>query len=137
MTKLNPLSNVLWTINITLAVLWIYQGIVPKLIYHATDEQRLWELNGFDEIIMLFMIQIAGYAEIIFGVLFLIFKQSKILHVLNILAMCGLGLLIVVTDIQYFQHAFNPFVMNVAMAMLSVVALQLLKIENKSKNLHS
>lgn len=132
MTMPKPFSNVLWTINITLAVLWIYQGIVPKLIYHAADEQRLWQMNGFDEIIMLFMIEIAGYAEIIFGALFLIFRQSKILHILNILAMCGLGLLIIVTDIQYFQQAFNPFVMNVAMAMLSVVALQLLNIENKS-----
>lgn len=132
MTIPKPFSNVLWTINITLAVLWIYQGIVPKLIYHAADEQRLWQMNGFDEMIMLFMIEIAGYAEIIFGALFLIFKQSKILHILNILAMCGLGLLIIVTDIQYFQQAFNPFVMNAAMVMLSVVALQLLNIENKS-----
>lgn len=132
MTMPKPFSNVLWTINITLAVLWIYQGIVPKLIYHAADEQRLWQMNGFEEMIMLFMIEIAGYAEIIFGALFLILRQSKILHILNILAMCGLGLLIIVTDIQYFQQAFNPFVMNVAMAMLSVVALQLLNIENKS-----
>lgn len=132
MTMPKPFSNVLWTINITLAVLWIYQGIVPKLIYHAADEQRLWQMNGFEEMIMLFMIEIAGYAEIIFGALFLILRQSKILHILNILAMCGLGLLIIVTDIQYFQQAFNPFVMNVAMAMLSIVALQLLNIENKS-----
>ena len=132
MTMPKPFSNVLWTINITLAVLWIYQGIVPKLIYHAADEQRLWQMNGFEEMIMLFMIEIAGYAEIIFGALLLILRQSKILHILNILAMCGLGLLIIVTDIQYFQQAFNPFVMNVAMAMLSIVALQLLNIENKS-----
>ena len=32
---------------------------------------------------------------------------------------------------RYFQQAFNPFVMNVAMAMLSIVALQLLKLKQQ------
>lgn len=56
-----PIHNALLTINITLAVLWIYQGVVPKLMFHAMDEQRLWELFGFDELVFLFLIQIAGY----------------------------------------------------------------------------
>ena len=125
----NPIKNILLTVNLTLAILWIYQGLVPKILFHAVDEQRLWELQGIGEIRMLFLIQISGYIEIIFGILFIIFKQSKLLHYLNILGMIALSLLILVSDLRYFQQAFNPFVMNVAMAMLSLIALQLLKLQ--------
>ena len=118
--------NILLTIHITLAVLWIYQGLIPKVLYKAQDEQYIWQQQGFDELISLILMQFSGYIEILFGVLFLIFKQSKILHFLNILGMLGLSLLIAIIDIRYFQHAFNPFVMNVAMASLSIIALQLL-----------
>ena len=100
--------NILLTIHITLAVLWIYQDLIPKVLYKAQDEQYIWQQQGFDELISLILMQFSGYIEIIFGVLFLIFKQSKILHFLNILGMLGLSLLIAVIDIRYFQHAFNP-----------------------------
>ena len=120
------IRKALLTINITLAILWIYQGIIPKLLYRALDEQRLWQLNGVDEITMLILIQFAGYIEIIFGVFFLIFRQSKLLHYLNIFGMFGLAMRVFFTDSSYFSQAFNPFVMNVAMAVLSIVALQFL-----------
>lgn len=124
------LRNILWTIHITLAVLWVYQGLIPKVLYKAQDEQYIWQQQGFDELISLILMQFSGYIEIIFGMLFLVFKQSKILHFLNILGMLGLSLLIAIIDMRYFQNAFNPFVMNVAMASLSIIALQLLQAKN-------
>ena len=124
------LRNILWTIHITLAVLWVYQGLIPKVLYKAQDEQYIWQQQGFDELISLILMQFSGYIEIIFGMLFLVFKQSKILHFLNILGMLGLSLLIAIIDIRYFQNAFNPFVMNVAMASLSIIARQLLQAKN-------
>lgn len=131
MTK--QLKHVVLGIHLCLAVLWIYQGLVPKILYHAVDEQQLWQAHGVDEIAMLFMIEISGYLEIGFGALFLILHQSKLLHVLNIIAMCALSVLILITDIHYFQQAFNPFVMNIAMAGLSIVALQLIHFDEQLK----
>ena len=124
------LRNILWTIHITLAVLWVYQGLIPKVLYKAQDEQYIWQQQGFDELISLILMQFSGYIEIIFGMLFLVFKQSKILHFLNILGMLGLSLLIAIIDMRYFQNAFNPFVMNMAMASLSIIAFQLLQAKN-------
>ena len=124
------LRNILWTIHITLAVLWVYQGLIPKVLYKAQDEQYIWQQQGFDELISLMLMQFSGYIEIIFGMLFLVFKQSKILHFLNILGVLGLSLLIAIIDMRYFQNAFYPFVMNVAMASLSIIALQLLQAKN-------
>ena len=124
------LRNILWTIHITLAVLWVYQGLIPKVLYKAQDEQYIWQQQGFDELISLILMQFSGYIEIIFGMLFLVFKQSKILHFLNILGVLGLSLLIAIIDMRYFQNAFYPFVMNVAMASLSIIAFQLLQAKN-------
>ena len=124
------LRNILWTIHITLAVLWVYQGLIPKVLYKAQDEQYIWQQQGFDELTSLMLMQFSGYIEIIFGMLFLVFKQSKILHFLNILGVLGLSLLIAIIDMRYFQNAFYPFVMNVAMASLSIIALQLLQAKN-------
>ena len=124
------LRNILWTIHITLAVLWVYQGLIPKVLYKAQDEQYIWQQQGFDELISLILMQFSGYIGIIFGMLFLVFKQSKILLFLNILGMLGLSLLIAIIDMRYFQNAFYPFVMNVAMASLSIIALQLLQAKN-------
>ena len=121
--------NILWTIQISLALLWVYQGLIPKILYKAQDEQFIWQQQGFDELISLILMQFSGYIEIVFGLLFLFFRRSKILHVLNLLGMLALSLLIAVIDFRYFQNAFNPFVMNVAMASLSIIALQLLQVK--------
>lgn len=119
-------DHALLTIHVTLAVLWIYQGLVPKIIYHTVEEQRFWQYLGIDELSMLFLIKISGYIEIIFGLLFLIFRQSKTLHVFNILGLIALTIVVAVIYPLYFTSSFNPFVMNLAMIGLSIVAIQLL-----------
>lgn len=116
------------TIQLSLAALWIYQGLVPKILFQAQDELRIWLLQGFDESLALRLMQLSGAAEMIFGCLLLMLKPSRLLHGLNILAMLGLSLLIIALEPLYFSKAFNPFVMNGAMAALSACAIQLLRI---------
>lgn len=116
------------TIQLSLAALWIYQGLVPKILFQAQDELRIWLLQGFDESLALALMQLSGAAEMMFGCLLLTLKPSRLLHGLNILAMLGLSLLIIALEPLYFSKAFNPFVMNGAMAALSACAIQLLRI---------
>lgn len=116
------------TIQLSLAALWIYQGLVPKILFQAQDELRIWLLQGFDESLALRLMQLSGAAEMMFGCLLLMLKPSRLLHGLNILAMLGLSLLIVALEPLYFSKAFNPFVMNGAMAALSACTIQLLRI---------
>ena len=132
---MNPLLQIktaLLIIQFSLALLWIYQGLIPKLCFHAADELRIWQLQGLSSPLIQALINVSGGAEIIFGVLFCLFRQEKILHLLNILALLSLSVLIVLIvalDPTYFTQAFNPFVMNTAMIALSIVALQLLNIQ--------
>ena len=119
------IDHALLTLHITLAVLWIYQGLVPKIIYKVIEEQLFWQFTGIQFIPILRLIELSGLVEIVFGVSFLIWRQSKIIHYLNIIAMLFFLLVVTVIYPFYFIQAFNPFVMNIAMLGLSVVALQL------------
>lgn len=118
-------DHALLTIHVTLAVLWIYQGLVPKIIYKVIEEQLFWQFTGIQFIPLPRLIELSGLVEIVFGVSFLIWRQSKIVHYLNIIAMLFFLLVVTVIYPFYFIQAFNPFVMNIAMLGLSVVALQL------------
>ncbi len=126
MNPLQAISHALLSIQITLAVLWIYQGLVPKVIYKVIEEQQFWEFTGIQFLSIPSLIQLSGVGEIIFGILFLIFRQSKVLHYLNIMAMLFFIVVVAVVYPHHFVQGFNPFIMNTAMAALSIVALQLL-----------
>lgn len=115
-------NNPLRLIHYSLAFLWIYQGLVPKLLWTSTDEVAIWQWFGTSTETAILLGKSSGVIEIIFGALFLVFPH-KILHYLNILGMLALLLGVMMIFPKHLIGAFNPVVMNVAMAALSVVAL--------------
>lgn len=120
-------KKTLQTIHMSLAILWIYQGLIPKILFQANDERRIWMLQGFNDQAAISLMQCSGAIEIIFGALFLTGYKTLALHYLNIVGMLGLSLLILIVDPHYFTQAFNPFVMNIAMLALSLTAIRLIK----------
>lgn len=122
-------------IHMSLATLWIYQGLVPKILFQANDEIQIWRMQGFNPNTAMHLMQYSGVMEILFGCLFLCGYKSRLLHRLNILGMLGLSLLILWIYPQYFMQAFNPFVMNVAMAALSLTALTLIQQRDSSSHM--
>lgn len=128
-TSHKAINKALLTIHITLAVLWIYQGLVPKIIYKVIVEQQFWQFTGVQFLSIPRLIELSGVIEIVFGLFFLIFRQSNnihYLHYLNILGMLFFLLVVAVIYPHHFVQAFNPLVMNLAMIGLSVVAIQLM-----------
>ncbi|MGH1400342.1 MAG: DoxX-like family protein [Acinetobacter tandoii] len=120
-------KKTLQTIHMSLAILWIYQGLIPKILFQADDERRIWMLQGFNDQAAISLMQCSGSIEIIFGALFLTGYKTLALHYLNIVGMLGLSFLILIVDPHYFTQAFNPFVMNIAMLALSLTAICLIK----------
>lgn len=100
---------------------------MPKILVQAADELCIWALQGVTADHARVFMQMSGTAEIVFGLLFFIFRKSLFLHALNLLAMLLLSGLIVWLDPTYFLQAFNPFVMNLAMATLSMIAIALIQ----------
>ncbi|WP_328703788.1 DoxX-like family protein [Acinetobacter terrestris] len=122
------LDQPLRLIQITLAGLWIYQGLIPKILFQSTAEIAIWQNMGLELPLAKMCVAISGLIEIMFGCTFLIWQRTVFVHQLNIVGLSGLLLLIMLTDPIQLSTAFNPVVMNTAMITLSMLAIQLLKL---------
>lgn len=123
--KLNPPLRL---IQITLALLWIYQGLVPKLLFQSSAEIQIWQSMGFDIQLAQIGVIMSGIMEILFGAAFLVWCKSVLMHQLNILGLTGLLMLIGLLNPEQLTTAFNPVVMNIAMMILSIVAIQFMRV---------
>ncbi len=126
------LNQPLRLIQITLALLWVYQGLVPKLLFQSSAEIQIWQAMGFDLQFAKIAVITSGIMEILFGAAFLVWRKSVLMHQLNILGLTGLLMLIVLLDPEQLTTAFNPVVMNIAMMILSIVAIQLMHLIDSS-----
>lgn len=119
-------ANALKFINIVLAFLWIYQGLVPKLLFINADEIFVWQWIGLSFENSKLAGHATGIAEIIFGLLFL-FSKHIYVHYLSILGLFGLLLFIGFLIPSTLILPYNPMVMNISMISLSIIYLLLLK----------
>lgn len=116
-------------IHYSLAFFWIYQGLIPKLLFISPEEIAFWQWLGLNETHARLAGQGSGIAEILFGLSF-IFIRHPYLHYLSIMGLLGLFGLVILVMPYTLLAAFNPVVMNGAMLVLSLVYLSL----NKAKN---
>lgn len=131
MTHKLQLERPLRLIQITLAVLWIYQGLVPKILFQSSAEIAIWQAIGLELHLAKIAVALSGLIEIAFGCTFLIWQKAVFIHQLNILGLSGLLLLIMFTDPLQLTAAFNPVVMNIAMIAISMIAIQLLNLSKQ------
>ena len=125
------LDQPLRLIQISLAGLWIYQGLIPKILFQSTAEITIWQNMGLELPLAKMCVALSGLIEIMFGCTFLIWQRAVFLHQLNIVGLSGLLLLIMLTDPIQLSTAFNPVVMNTAMIVISMLAIQLFKLSQQ------
>lgn len=120
-------------VNLTLGIIWIYQGLIPKILYTDTGEIEILRqsglFNGNEENIL----TIIGIGEIAFGVA-LIFIHRNVLQYLNILGLCLLTVGAIFSDLMIFTLPFNPFSLNMSMIALSIIAILNFRLLPKATN---
>ncbi|MGE8556895.1 MULTISPECIES: DoxX-like family protein [unclassified Acinetobacter] len=126
------LEKPLQFIQITLAALWIYQGLIPKILFQSAAEIAIWQSMGLELHLAKMGVTLSGIIEMMFGCSFLLWQRAVVIHQLNILSLSGLLVLIMVTNPLQLTTAFNPVVMNIAMTALSILAIQLLKLSQQT-----
>lgn len=119
--------------HIILAILWIYQGLIPKVIFQVEIERFFWQQLHFPTLYIPSLIILSGMIEMIFGSLFLFFKHQY-LHYLNILSLAGLFIAVLCIYPAQLYQAFNPVVMNMALASLSIISIWCLNILYPAKH---
>ncbi len=120
-SKADPLA--LLVCRAAIAFVWLYQGLVPKLLGPHADELAMDMALGISAESAHFVAKGAGVAEIAIGIAVLLLRRQTWPLWLTLAAMVGLlgyaGLMIP----RLLVAAFNPVTINVAMAALAIVAL--------------
>lgn len=106
-----------------LGFVWLYHGLVPKLIRHDAIELDLLSKAGVPISRLSLATSVAGWAEIGFGLLLIILWRRRWPLWLTVALMIAGIPEVAISAPAYLGAAFNPFTLNLAIAALAVIAL--------------
>lgn len=107
--------------RVSTAIVWIYHGIVPKLIFTNPDELKLIQAGGISANDALLLLPVVGIAETGMGLLLLATWAFRWPFYFSAAAMVAALIGVTMTSPAYLTGAFNPFSLNVAVFCLSVI----------------
>lgn len=125
------------TIAFTLlfAFVWIYQGLVPKIIgVHPEEIRLLSNVIAVNNSTATVLVQVIGYAEICFGILWLLYRHKRHLFNAQLLLFPMLTITAVLSSPDLIMHPFNPISFNSALFIASIVGSFLSKDLPSAKN---
>lgn len=100
-----------------IAFTWLWQGLVPKLMFASVDERAMVAAAGLP----LGLVPAFGALELLFAAATLCFWRWRSFFLLNVLAMVGALLAVAFESPSYLLAAFNPVTLNVGMVLLSII----------------
>ena len=107
----------------SVAFVWIYHGVIPKLLFPQPDEASLLEAAGLPSTSIAFVLTVIGISEVLFGGILLSAWQWRWPPFCSIALMFLAALGVTLTSPQYLVAAFNPLTLNLCVAALSAIAL--------------
>ncbi|BDH61299.1 membrane protein [Lysinibacillus sp. PLM2] len=117
-----------WFITFLFCFIWLYHGLVPKLIFMHPDEismvRNLAPLS-FDS--AYWIVFITGIIEVIFGLFWLIYKNKRILLGLQMIGFPLLTLSAIIAQPSSMIHPFNPLTLNLSLLIITIIGFFLSK----------
>ena len=102
--------------------IWLYHGIVPKIILsHPEEIEAVQGLLGISDHLATNALFFAGILESIFGLIWLFYPKKSQLFGLQAVIFPLLTLSILFGDPSDFGHPYNPLTFNAALFLLSVM----------------
>ena len=95
-----------------LGFLFIYHGLVPKILWLSTAEVHLVDISGIG-ISATIMSPLAGVLEILLGCAIIFLRKLKIIIYAAAGALLGLLAYVAVMSPEYLIDAFNPVTTNI------------------------
>src|SRR5580704_9406806 len=107
----------------TMAFIWLYHGLVPKLLYHDASELDLLSRIGTPGSRLQAAATVAGLVELFFSVLLVaLWRHSWPLWLTLGFMLFGIPV-VAITAPTYLSAAFNPLTLNLAVAALAAIAI--------------
>ncbi|QNP50759.1 DoxX-like family protein [Hymenobacter qilianensis] len=112
-------------VRLVLGFCWIYQGVVPKLLYPDTGELSILQGAGFTPEAARYTASAVGVGEILFGLLFWLLPTHLLRPVywLNMVGLLVLGMGAIFSQPAIFVAPFNPVTLNASMLVLAAIGL--------------
>lgn len=107
-------------IALGIGLVWLYQGLVPKIIMQHADEQNIARLLGVPAAWLENFVLAAGVAEVLWGVVFIAAYRFNIVVWLNMLAIGALFIMVAIAAPYYLTSAFNGFTFNLCLLLLTL-----------------
>jgi hypothetical protein len=100
-----------------IAFIWLWQGLMPKLLFPSRDEVAMLEAVGLPIDSLVFI----GVLELLLAVAALALWRWRGFFLLNVLAMVGALATVALSSPAYLVTAFNPVTLNIATIVLSFI----------------
>ncbi len=110
----------------TVGGIWLYQGLVPKLLGPHVDELAMSRAFGIPSELQPALSQLIGAGEIAFGILLIVLHERAWRQWLSAIVTALLLAFVALYAPAYLAGAFNPVVMNGASIALSAIAILVL-----------
>ena len=113
--------------------IWLYQGIVPKLLGPHRDETAMIAALGVPPEQQATIAYLAGAAEVALGLCIVLVRRRAWPHVISVASLAGLLAFVVLFTPAYLRGAFNAVATNVAVLALSVIAIIIIRESSRSE----
>ena len=117
----NAVSLIHGLSRISVAWVWLYHGLVPKLLGPHKDEISMAVAHGLSDSEVSAVLKQAGALEVIFGAVLLILWSSRWPFLVSGLLMIVLLIDVALFTPQYLAATFNPVSTNISVIALSVI----------------
>ena len=109
--------------RVVLAAIWIYQGIVPKLLFQNSGELDILRSSGLFSGHEPQILTAVGVVEVAFGLLHLLLWKRDGVFIAGIVVLLALAVGAAVSSPAVFAQPFNPATLTIAMIALSLAGL--------------
>lgn len=109
--------------RISVALAWLYQGLVPKLVGPHADELAMIEAAGVPAASAALVAQVIGGMEVLFGLAMLRWWRQRWHFLATIVLMVLATAAVAMHSPRFLLAAFNPLSLNLLMSTLSAVGL--------------
>lgn len=107
----------------SVALVWVWHGLVPKLIAHHPDEALLLTNAGFSPRFADTAVIVAGVCEILLGLCIVARWKSRWPMVATVLLMIAATIGVALHSPDFLAKAFNPVTLNLLMISSASIAL--------------
>ncbi|MED3564361.1 DoxX-like family protein [Bacillus xiapuensis] len=105
---------------------WLYHGLVPKIIAkHPEEVSMLSSLTSLEGTAAIKGVEIIGLLEILFAVVWLLYRKKRHLLALQMLFFPVLTISALITSPSMASHPFNPVTFNASLWILSIIGFLL------------